>query len=414
MERSTFSDIFETLSKGTSIDQALERVLRVTPRSRIGAKKVRFPPEPSPFTTPRPPGASPTPRSFSEIFQPRPPLVLAEHSDEQLRQLTTTQRVDEDTVPSRNVAMTTLKTLLDHFRKKNEDKFEKRRKEINSKLDEEEESEYDYEYVYDYVEVDNSREEKTFHTPKPVQSKKRPKIIPKQRVVHSDSEFHHKNRDENKFGRISSIVTAAPINIGAPVTRYNEITDTLDIINPPIIIQEPPATRRAGYTYPEPDNKLELTPRDEDRVGSAYYDNTPEAPLTPSLQTYQRPATPTPKSFSGIFEGVAYNDPVPDEPLTPSLQNSYDQPTPSNEQSLDGVAYNDPVPEEPLTPSLQSSYDPPTENPNINQGRKKFGYKYSAPDDQRLDYNKVESTFHLFNFYLENHFRATVMRRLWL
>ena len=397
-------------------------MLRVTPRSGIGAQKVRFPPEPSPFTTPRPPGASPTPRSFSEIFQPRPPLVLAEHSDEQLRQLTTTKRVDEETAPSRNVAMTTLKTLLDHFRKKNEDKFEKRRKEINSKLDEGEESEYDYEYVYDYVEVDNIREQKAFHTPRPAQKTKRPKIIPKQRVVHSDSEFHHKNRDGNKFGRISSIVTTAPINIGAPVTRYNDITDTLDIINPPIIIQEPPATRRAGYTYPEPDNRLELTPRDKEEMRSAYYDDTPEAPLTPSLQTYQRPATPTPKSFSGIFEGVAYNDPVPDEPLTPSLQNS-DQPTPSNEQSLAGVAYNDPVPEEPLTPSLQSSYDPPTENPNINQGRKKFGFRYSAPDDQRLDYNKVESSFHLLTFILtkeyivldlDNYFRVAVMRRLWL
>ena len=389
VERSTFSDIFETLSKGTSIDQALERVLRVTPRSNVGAHKVRFPPEPSPFTTPRPkvkPSlGSPTPRSFSEIFQPRPPLVLAEHSEEQLKQLTTTQRIDDETVPARNVAMTTLKTLLDHFRKKNKDKFEQRRKEINTKIKEEEE--YDYEYVYDYVEVDNSREVKAFTTPRPVQKKSRPKIVPKQRVVHSDSEFHHKNRGGDKFGRISSIVTAPPINIGAPVTRYNEATDTLDIINPPIIIQEPPATRRSGYTYPEPNNRLELTP--DKMGGSPYLDDTPEAPLTPSLQTYQRPATPTPKSFSGIFEGVAYNDPVPDEPLTPSLQNSYDQPTTStNKESFDGVAYNDPAPEEPLTPSLQSSYDPPTENPNINQGRKKFGYKYSAPDDQRID-NKV-------------------------
>ena len=342
--------------------------------------------------------------------------MLAEHSDEQLRQLTTTQRIDDETVPARNVAMTTLKTLLDHFRKKNEDKFEKRRKEINLKLeDEEEESEYDYEYVYDYVEVDNSREEKAFTTPRPVRKKSRPKIVPKQRVVHSDSEFHHRNRGENKFGRISSIVTAAPINIGAPVTRYNDRTDTLDIINPPIIIQEPPATRRAGYTYPEPDNRLELTPRDEDNAGSAYYDDTPEAPLTPSLQTYQRPATPTPKSFSGIFEGVAYNDPVPDEPLTPSLQNSYDQPTTStNAGSFDGVAYNDPVPEEPLTPSLQSSYNPPTENPVTNQGRKKFGYKYSAPDDQRIDYNKVNISIVCVNIDLDNYFRVVVMRLLWL
>ena len=109
-------------------------------------------------------------------------------------------------------------------------------------------------------------------------------------------------------------------------------------------------------------------------------------PLSPSLQSYQSPPTPTPKSFSGIFEGVAYNDPVPEEPLTPSLQSSYDQTT--SDEVFQGVPYNEVIPEEPLTPSLQSSYNPPTENPNFNQGRKKFGYKYSTPDDQRIDYNK--------------------------
>ena len=79
IERSTFSDIFETLSKGTSIDEALSRALRVTPRSKIGRNTVKLS-EPSPFTTPRPSAnikfASPTPQSFSEIFRPRPPLVL--------------------------------------------------------------------------------------------------------------------------------------------------------------------------------------------------------------------------------------------------------------------------------------------------------------------------------------------------
>ena len=346
----------------------------MTPRSRIGNNKVRFPPEPSPFTTPSPSVrhrfASPTPRSFSEIFNPRPPLVLKEHTNEQLKQLTTTNRIDDETVSPRNVAMTTLKALLDHVKKKNDA--------IRSK--EEEESEYEYEYVYDYVEVGNSREEKAFTTPKPVQIRTRPKIIPKQRQVPSDSEFHHKNRrGEDKQ---PSLVTAPPINLGAPVTRYNAITDSLDIINPAIIIQEPPATRRAGYTYPRPNTRLELTPD----TGSAYYDDTPPAPLSPSLQSYQSPPTPTPKSFSGIFEGVAYNDPVPEEPLTPSLQSSYDQTT-SDEEVFQGVPYNEVIPEEPLTPSLQSSYNPPTENPNFNQGRKKFGYKYSAPDDQRIDFN---------------------------
>ena len=129
--------------------------------------------------------------------------------------------------------MTTLKALLDHVKKKNDA--------IRSK--EEEEPEYEYEYVYDYVEVGNSREEKAFTTPKPVQIRARPKIIPKQRKVPSDSEFHHKNRQgEDKQ---PSLVTAPPINLGAPVTRYNAITDSLEIINPAIIIQEPPATRRA-------------------------------------------------------------------------------------------------------------------------------------------------------------------------
>ena len=112
VERSTFSDIFETLGRGNSIDFALERALSITPRSKVGQKSVRFP-EPSPFTTPRPPqGASPTPQSFSDIFQPRPPLVLREHSSEQLQRLTTTDRIDDGTS---SVPLTTLRQVSSNY-----------------------------------------------------------------------------------------------------------------------------------------------------------------------------------------------------------------------------------------------------------------------------------------------------------
>ena len=131
--------------------------------------------------------------------------------------------------------------------------------------------------------------------------------------------------------------------------------------------------------------------------GSAYFDDSPDDPLSPGLQTYQNPPTSTPSSFSGIFEGVAYNDPSPEEPLTPSLQSVYNQPTDGYKEQeetnfsdiFNGVAYNDGTPEEPLTPSLQSAYDPPTQAPPaISNSRKKFGYKYSSPDGPQLDYNQ--------------------------
>ena len=390
MERSTFSDIFETLSKGTSIDAALERALRVTPRSKLGNHDVRFPAEPSPFTTPRPTVrhrfASPTPQSFSEIFQPRPPLVLREHSSEQLKQLTTTERMDKGEESSKETAMSTLRAILDHVKKKEE-------------VFEEDESEYDYEYVYDYVEVDNNREQKSFTTTKPPM-KKRPKIVPKQRIVHPKVT---NNRREDKF---SSFVTPGSIQLGKPDVFYNAVEDSVDIINPPIFIEEAPSTRRIGYNYNQPQTKLNLPSKpktsyripgklatEDTNFGSAYMDETPDEPLTPSLQSYQVP-TSTPSSFSGIFEGVAYNEQIPEEPLTPSLQSVYSQPTTDNSDNtytdtINGAPYNDQTPEEPLTPSLQSAYEIPTKPPPaISNKRNKFGYKYSAPDDQKLDYNK--------------------------
>ena len=444
IERSTFSDIFETLSTGTSLDIALAKALRVTPRSKIGQNKVSLS-EPSPFTTPRSKvkHASVTPKSFSDIFQPRPPLVLKEHTNEQLKQLTT-QRIDNGDDVSKS-EISTLRAILDKVKKSKE-------------IFEEDESQYDYEYVYDYVEVEeNDREHKKFEivTANPPK-KKRPKIVPRQRIVPPKISKNEnnirkvssltKNQGSNKF---SSFVTSQPINIGKPVTYYDKKEDRLDIINPTIIIQEPPSTRRIGYNYQDPDNRLELpTKKYQDQTtripgklsnkfGSAYFDDSPDDPLSPSLQTYQNPPTSTPSSFSGIFEGIAYNDPSPEEPLTPSLQSVYNQPTNgyrdqeenfsdifngvsyndgSPEEPLtpslqsvynqptegyrdqeetnfsdifNGVAYNDGSPEEPLTPSLQSAYDPPTQAPNaISNNRKKFGYKYSSPDGSQLNYNQ--------------------------
>ena len=148
-----------------------------------------------------------------------------------------------------------------------------------------------------------------------------------------------------------------------------------------------PSKTKTSYRIP---GKLAT---EDTNFGSAYMDETPDEPLTPSLQSYQVP-TSTPSSFSGIFEGVAYNEQIPEEPLTPSLQSVYSQPTTDNSgntytDTINGAPYNDQTPEEPLTPSLQSAYEIPTKPPpSISNKRNKFGYKYSAPDDQKFDYSK--------------------------
>ena len=330
------------MSRGKSLDFALERALSVTPRSKVGQKSVRFPePEPSPFTTPRPAqSASPTPQSFSEIFQPRPPLVLKEHSNDQLRRLTTTKRFGEELeLGTESVALTTLRAILDHVRKKD-------------KVSQEEESQYDYEYVYDYVEV----EEATKFSP-PAESnvvtgkfptrrrddgrKTRPKIVPKQRVVPPPP-------TERKQTGFVSFVTP---RTNQAVTRYDKASDTLEIVNPPILVyteeeeeEEELSTRRVGYTYKQPDNKIDISPQS----GSSYLEPLPEEPLTPSLQSvYESPVTQS--TFTNLISGP-------------------------------GVTYNEQPPEQPLTPSLQAAYEPPTSSRPSNSNRKvKFGYKYSGP-----------------------------------
>ena len=315
---------------------------------------MRFP-DPSPFTTPRPSAptsrASPTPQSFSEIFQPRPPLVLAEHSSEQLQQLTTTERIDDGA--NHNVALTTLRALLDHVRKK--------------EVHERKESQYDYEYVYDYVDVDDvsnigskfsspiESNEVTNKFPTGSQSttkKTRPKIVPRQRVVPPQLR-------DNKQPPLLTFVTPQPTNLGSAVTQYNEAEDTLEIVNPPIVIYtedraDQSSTRRVGYTYKQPDNKF-------------------------------GPGQSQP--------GIAYNEPAPEEPLTPSLQSVHE--TPMTESTFTdllggaGAVYSDQTPEEPLTPSLQAAYDPPTTSRPANR-KVKFGYKYSAPAGPQIEYQSDE------------------------
>ena len=335
------------MSRGKSLDFALERALRVTPRSKVGQKSVKFP-EPSPFTTPRPSqSVSPTPQSFSEIFQPRPPLVLAEHSNQQLRQLTTTQRIDEVDLGTESVALTTLRAILDHVRKKDKEKQLR-----------EEESEYDYEYVYDYVEVEGEEEVTKFSPPAPSSGvagkfptrrrddgrKPRPKIVPRQRVVPPQL------RENTQSGVVSFVTPRPPpppqptvTKLGQAVTRYNQAEDRLEIINPPILVyseqeeereeerEEEPSTRRVGYTYKQPDPQVDISP-----------DQTP---------------------------GSRYSEPLPEEPLTPSLESVYESPV-----TQPGVTYREQPPDQPLSPSLQAAYGPPT-----SQGKVKFGYKYSAP-----------------------------------
>ena len=351
------------MSRGKSLDFALERALNVTPRSSSGQKSVRFPepePEPSPFTTPRPPQrASPTPQSFSEIFQPRPPLVLAEHSNDQLRRLTTTKRAEELELGTESVALTTLRAILDHVRKKD-------------KLVKEEEPQYDYEYVYDYVEVE---EEEAGKFSPPAESnavtgkfptrrrddgrKTRPKIVPKQRVVPTPP-------TERKQTGFVSFVTPRPpqpTKLGGAVTRYDEASDTLEILNPPIRViteerqeeEEEPSTRRVGYTYRQPDNKIDISPQS---------------------------ASP----------GSRYSEPLPEEPLTPSLQSVYESPVTDTTFTnlVSGVTYKEQTPEQPLTPSLEAAYDPPTSSrPTINR-KVKFGYKYSAPAGPQVSLSQWE------------------------
>lgn len=337
------------MSRGKSIDFALERALNVTPRSKIGEKSVRFP-EPSPFTTPRPQQkVSPTPQSFSEIFQPRPPLVLAEHSNQQLRQLTTTKRIDKVELGTENVALTTLRAILDHVRKKD-------------KVIKEEESQYDYEYVYDYVEVEEVEDVTKFSPPAETQTvtgkfptrrqddgrKPRPKIVPRQRVVPPP----RPQLTEKKQTGFVSFVTPRPqpTKVGEAVTRYIQAEDTLEIINPPILVyseeeeEEEPSTRRVGYTYKQPENKID---QNLSHSGSRYSEPLPEEPLTPSLQSvYESPVTQS--TFTNLVAG--------------------------------GVTYSEQPPDQPLTPSLEAAYDPPSSSrPTNNNGKVKFGFKYSGP-----------------------------------
>ena len=285
---------------------------------------------------------SPTPQSFSEIFQPRPPLVLKEHSSEQLKQLTTTERIDD----TKNVPLTTLKAILDHVSKK--------------EIVEKSESQYDYEYVYDYVEVDDvanigsrfsspieSNEVENKFPPRPPTSTKktRPKIVPRQRVVPP-------KLSENKKPGFVRFVTPQPTNLGSAVTQYNEADDTLEILNPPLVIytdesEDLSSTRRVGYTYRQPDTKTDPT-----NLGTVYREETPEEPLTPSLESvYETPITQS--TFTDLVEGG-------------------------------GATYKEQAPEEPLTPSLQSAYDPPTTS--SPEGRVKFGYKYSGQAGPQINY----------------------------
>ena len=173
VERSTFSDIFKSGSKSPSLNDRSERridnferrVLNVTP---LPARKntLRFP-ETSPNTTPKPFSFSPTPNSFSDIFQPRPPLVLRQPIEPIQR---TTEKSEKGSTKA--TALATLRAILEHVKKK-EDKFE-------GVSTADPEYDYEYEYVYEYVDVEDepiNKQQLINAIEKP-----RPKIVPKQRI----------------------------------------------------------------------------------------------------------------------------------------------------------------------------------------------------------------------------------------
>ena len=401
MERSTFSDIFHTAHakkplndrSERRIDNFERRVLNVTPLP-VRKNTLRFPGE-SPSTTPKSFSFSPTPNSFSDIFQPRPP---ADQTPPNKLIGKTTERIEKGTTKA--TALATLRAILEHVKKK-EDEFEGVSSTTAPEYD------YEYEYVYEYVDVDEepiNKQQLISNIEKP-----RPKIVPKQRVPASSK------LEKSTF---SSFVTRKPQVQSKPITKYNSQSDTIDIIYPPLVIetnqeQDQTSTRRSGYNYEEPEgNKLDLPSDLENTIEGSLVDFESAPPTQTNTDTDKKsvsyvklriPGRLSQQSSTNTNYGSQSNKP-PTSYNRP-VQNTF-FPSDLSAQFPQGSSYFDKPPREPLSPSLQYER-PPTQTASPPSsyvmmvmpghptkakphGAKRpgqgSGYSYKAPDGPRLKY----------------------------